>query len=177
MKELETQVTIPKRFKELVNKLYKSNKNFKEYKKKYETEKEEYTLEVLKFLEELETDSISFDVETRADRKIVTVNKRISNTIVYDVSKIESKVDKETCTEFIDKQYIIIDYDGLVKYLRTCGVDANKFKNYVRVEKSVNKYKLEQLFQLGYISIKQLKGCYTLKQSKPYIDVKITGKN
>lgn len=171
---MKEQVKIPRRFKELANKFYKSNKSFKEYKKIYEVEKEQQTSELLNFLEELETDKISFDVETRTNIKTVLVSKRISNTIVYDASKIESKVDKEMCTEFIDKQYIIIDYDGLVKYLKTCGVNANKFKNYIRVEKSVNKNKLEQLFQLGYITTEQLKGCYSLKQSKPYIDVKIT---
>lgn len=173
---MKEQLTVPKRFKELANKFYKSNKQFKEYKRTYEEEKEKLTSELIDFLDRFELDKLDFEVSTLSNNCIVRVSKRTKTTINYDVSKIVSKVDKELCNSFIDKEYHIDDINGLVKYLKTCNVDAKKFKSFIRVEETVNKNKLEQLFQLGDITTEDLKGCYSFKQSKPYIDVKVSEK-
>jgi hypothetical protein len=61
--------------------------------------------------------------------------------------------------------------DNLVKYLKQCGVSPKKFKSFITVEKSVDKKKLDFLFETGEIKTKDLDGCYELKESESYLKI------
>lgn len=86
--------------------------------------------------------------------------------IIYDAEKIEEKFDKEFCNEVINKTYIVNNIDGLVKLLKQNNVNPNQFKKFIEVEKTVSKEKLEQLFEIGDLSLEQLAGCYDTKKTK-----------
>ena len=91
--------------------------------------------------------------------------------IEFDVEALEEKVDKELLNEFLDKKYVIINMQGLIKYLKSCGVNPKKFKKFIEVEKTVNKQKLDELSELGEITLDDLKGCYEIKESEGYIKI------
>ena len=71
--------------------------------------------------------------------------------------------------KFIDKTYTINDFEGLVEYLKTCGVDPIKFKSYLQITENVNQKKLDQLSNLGIINENDIKGCYEVKKNEGYI--------
>jgi hypothetical protein len=69
------------------------------------------------------------------------------------------------------KRYNIIDMEGLIKYLKSCGVNPTKFKSYIGVEKSVNMNAFNQLYDLGEIQKSDIEGCYTVNKSASYLKI------
>lgn len=137
-------------------------------------ERDETTQELAKYMSRANKTDYKFDVEKDSE---LTYNyddleesyrcKYIEATqIIYDAEKIEEKFDKEFCNDVINKTYIVNDINGLIKLLKSSGVDPKQFKKFLYVEKTVNKEKLESLFDLGELSLEQLNGCYDTKKSK-----------
>ena len=85
------------------------------------------------------------------------------------MSKLKEKLSKDLFKQVTDKTYYIDDMEGLVRYLKKCGVNPKKFKMYVSSEVLVNEQKLDEAFQNDEIDMKQLEGCYSLKLGEPYM--------
>lgn len=94
-------------------------------------------------------------------------------TVEYLPEKIREKFDKEFCNEIIQKEYSVNDMYGLTKYLKSCGVDPSIFRKFIDVYEAVDKAALDKMFELGDLKVEDLKGCYTVKESKPYISIKL----
>ena len=92
-----------------------------------------------------------------------------SNKIIWDIEKLKEKLNKNILSEILNKKYEIEDFNGLVEYLKSCGVDPKKFKEYLIVEEEVNEKALNQLSELGEITDEQIDGCYTLKRISEYV--------
>jgi len=86
--------------------------------------------------------------------------------ISYDAEKLKEKLDKELYLEMVDKSYAINDIEGLKKVLQASGVKPSEFKPFLVVKDEPNRKKISELFSMGEISLKQLKGCYTAKMTK-----------
>lgn len=100
------------------------------------------------------------------------VLRRIQNTkVVFDADSVEFVLSKENGKRVISKQYTITDMDGLIKYLKSCGVNPQEFKKYISVTKSVDNKELEKLEELGEISLEDLEGCYDVIKSEPYFKI------
>ena len=100
--------------------------------------------------------------------------KRIQKTSVdFDPERLEKSLSKEISKSVVRKSYEIIDIDGLIAYLKECGVDPKIFKSFLQVYKSVDLDELNRLEELGKISMEQVEGCYTVKRQKPYFTVSV----
>ena len=97
------------------------------------------------------------------------VTKTRTKKIIWDVSKLKEKLSKDLFKRVTDKTYYIVDMEGLVRYLKKCGVNPKKFKMYVSSDIEVNEQKLDEAFQNEEIDMKQLEGCYSLKLGEPYM--------
>lgn len=92
-----------------------------------------------------------------------------SNKIVWDMDKLKSNIGKELFNEVTDKTYTINDYKGLVKYLKSCGVNPKKFAQFINVEKKVNNKRVDELSELGEITVEDLQDTYTLEKISEYV--------
>lgn len=97
------------------------------------------------------------------------VNKIRRKTIVWNLDKLKKKLEKKVYNKIANKTYTINDMNGLVKYLKTCGVDAKKFKKYIDVSEELNEDSLNNLYETGEIKKEEVAGCYELICGEPYI--------
>ena len=103
----------------------------------------------------------------------VTITRIQSSKVEFNPDKLEKALGKELARNVIQKHYEIIDMSGLVTYLKECGISPKVFKSFISVRKTVNTKELDRLEELGKITAKQIKGCYTIKTQSPYFTVNI----
>lgn len=99
------------------------------------------------------------------------VNRIRKKTFVWDFKKLEQQIKKKTLSKFVQKTCIISDYEGLVKYLKSCGVDPIKFKSFLSVEQSIDLKKLDDMLEIGEVKREDIEGCYTVELGNPYIKI------
>lgn len=100
------------------------------------------------------------------------VNKIRKKKIIWNVDKLKKKLDKKVFKKVVSKTYTISDMDGLVKYLKACGVDAKKFRKYITVTEEVQDDKIDNLYEVGEITKEDTAGCYTVECGEPYITLR-----
>lgn len=91
--------------------------------------------------------------------------------ITFDPYAVEEKIDKELFNEICEKQYVIINYEGMVKYLKSLGAKPSEFKKYILCNKEIIKAKVDQLGELGDLSLDDLEGCYSVSESKSWVKI------
>jgi len=92
--------------------------------------------------------------------------------IDYDIAKIKERLDKDVYKTIINKDYVITDYAAVVKLLKANGVNPKEFLKHVRVLESINRKKLADQYDVGEITMRDLKNCYEVRTSK---NVKLSG--
>lgn len=107
------------------------------------------------------------------DVKRITVTRVQNTKIEFDADKLERVLGKELSQGVIIKHYEIPDMNALIMYLKDYGINPKTFKKFISVKKTVNTKELDRLEELGEITAKQIKGCYTIKAQEPYFKVKI----
>lgn len=165
-----------KNLQDAIIELNELNKKFKEIQSKYNSKKEDLTDYIF---EKAKQDKFEFSNESLISNAFYSVSLVSPKQVEFDIEKLEGKLDKELVNEFVDKTYTINDMQGLVLYLKSCGVNPKKFKTFVNVQKKVNNKKLEQLSALGDITEKDIKGCYSVRLSSRYVKIqeKVVGKD
>lgn len=151
----------------LVSDLDSLNETFRADKELYEAKKQTLQSEIKKYTDKNNWDKINIDIGNFNYQATPVINKKIT----WDLDKLSKKLDKELLNEITDKEYSINDFNGLVKYLKSCGVDPKKFKKFIDVKKSVNNKKVDELSQMGEISIDDLTGCYELQANFSYVKI------
>lgn len=106
-----------------------------------------------------------------AGRNVIKVRKIKPTKIVWDAEKLEKKLDYDVAKMVIEKKYVIDDIDGLISYLKSCGVKPNIFKSFIRVERTINSSEFDRLDKLGVITKEDIEGCYNIVKNKSYIKV------
>ena len=157
--------------------LYKLEKKYKEIKKSYEQKKTKLTTAIKNFMyiHKGIHDGFEFNAKRNEEQDCIFSVKKIEPaSIVWDADKLEMKLTKAQRQEVINKTYFIEDIDGLVKYLKSCGVNPKRFKHYLRIEKSVDVGALEQLDAVGAIDREELEDCYTTVTKSSYLRVNMT---
>ena len=96
-----------------------------------------------------------------------------SSRVEFNPDKLEKVLGKELSRNVIQKHYEIVDMNGLITYLKECGIDPKVFKSFISIRKTVNTKELDKLEELGKITAEQIKGCYTVKSQSPYFTVNI----
>ena len=149
--------------------LYNLNKNFKIEKDKYEANKVLLTSKIYAYIDKLKEDTFIVESNGIEKNKKLEVQKIVQKKVIFDIEKLKKKIDKKLLKKFVDKTYTINDFEGLIEYLKTCGVDPIKFKSYLQITENVNQKKLDQLSNLGIINEDDIKGCYEVKKNEGYI--------
>ena len=116
---------------------------------------------------------LTIECNELADVQSFVVTRIQSSRVEFNPDKLEKALGKELSRDVIQKHYEIVDMNGLVTYLKECGIDPKVFKSFVSVRKTVNTKELDKLEELGKITAEQIKGCYTVKSQSPYFTVNI----
>lgn len=116
--------------------------------------------------------SMKFDDDGFTGGQLV-VKKVEKTSIEWDAEKLEKRVEKSIAKQVIKKQYRISDMQGLIQYLRSCGVDPTIFKKFILVDKTVDEKAVDRLGDTGQLTVKQISGCYTIRSQKPYFTVSV----
>lgn len=155
--------------------LFERKEAFKQAEEEFKKRKEELELKIRNFMFINGVETFNFLAQTgnrfsknNSPLKVMNVKQRKIN---WDIPKIEERFDKELLNVFIKKEYRVNDWEGLVKYLKQCGVSPKKFLSFIDVTKTVDKSKLDELGELGEIKLSDLKGCYTVTENVGYIKI------
>lgn len=169
---------ISKREIEIVVEYFEKQNKFKQIEKKFAALKSKFYSEMDKVfdrqgsnLSELKNIKFAFQGNDYIVNKVQQVN------IDFDIPKLEKKLGKDIAKDIIDSEYTITDYEGLVSYLKECGVNPRIFKTFISVSKKVNTKRIDDLEELGKIDSSALDGCYSLIKKSPYYTIKAEGQH
>lgn len=112
-------------------------------------------------------------IDSGIDAGKFTVTRVQSTKVEFNADKLEKALGKELSQSVIQKHYEIVDMNGLITYLKECGINPKVFKSFISVHKTVNMKELDRLEELGKITAEQIRGCYTIKSQNPYFTVNI----
>ena len=155
MRELEV-ATIIKKYNRQQEKVKEMNSKFDTFKKKFYKKMLDYNID---------------SKEIIYGDKAISATKVQSTKINFDIPKLEKILDEDILDEIIEKQYSINDMQGLIEYLKSCGVNPKKFRSFLNVSKSIDQSKLNNLQALGKIELEDLEGAYTVTLNNPYYRV------
>lgn len=153
--------------------LHNLEQKYKEISKQYKERKDKLTLAIKNYMYCNKGCDKDFQFSVN-EKQTLGVKKVIPTLIIWDADKLEQCLDKRSAKEVIQKTYTVTDMEGLVKYLKTCGVDPKKFKSFLYIEKRVDETKLEQLNALGEVAVEDLEGCYTTSTKSSYLRISLT---
>lgn len=155
--------------------LFEINEDKKAYDKQYNQDKIDTIAKIEKFMFSNGVSSLVFSTygssRYRDNPKKLCCKKIVRRRVEYLPDKLEERLGKETCREFIDREYIINDIDGLIKLLKDAGVKPKEFKKFIEVRKTVDREKIDKLSDLGDIKIEDIGGCYSVKEISNYLSV------
>lgn len=92
----------------------------------------------------------------------------------YYFDKLVERLDKEVLSEIINKEYTVNNIEKLTALLKKHKVKPKDFKKYITKQETLNRERLNHLYEIGDITGKDLKGCYDAKIVKS-ISVKKLG--
>lgn len=164
--------------KESVQKLYKAQQDKKKFDKYYDDVRKKEQLCISNWMfSNLKNGENSFTVKLDngmdfySSPVTVTVTKVRRKKITWDLEALRKKLSKEKFTTVVNKEYTVVDMPGLVKYLKTCGVDAKKFKKFINVSETLDETKLDTMYETGKLKQEEIRGCYTVGMSEPYFRI------
>ena len=162
--------------KDSVKKLYEAQKRKKKVDEYYNEVRKKEQLAISNYIfSMLQKGENSFDITlddgedyytNHVKLKVTRVRKK---SITWDIDKLKKKLDKKVIKKIVTKNYTINDMNGLIEYLKECGVNPKKFKKFLTVDEELNEIELNRLYDLGEINKEQVNGCYKLEMSEPYI--------
>lgn len=165
--------------KDNVRKLYDAQQEKKKADKWYDEVKKKEQIAISNFMfTNLPEGQNSFEIELDEGLNYYTNHTKLLVTrirtkkVLWNLEKLKQKLGKKVSSEAIDKTYTINDMQGLVKYLKSCGVDPKKFKQFIDVKEELNETKLDTLFETGAFKKEVISGCYEVKMGEPYIRLK-----
>lgn len=159
-----------KQIEKSVKVLYQLQLQKKEFDKYYtETRKKEQLAISNYMFSNLKDGENTFDIGV--GDKNIKVTKVRTKKLLWDIEKLKTRLSKALQRKIITKTYTINDMQGLVKYLKKCGVDGKKFTKFIDVQESVDEQQLNNLSDIGEIKAKDIKGCYELQLGEPYIKI------
>lgn len=170
-----TSKTSENDFVRAVKLLHEKTKRFKEVEARFKQIKVECTQIIDAYFKENDLGkSIIVSCDDSPFRGI-RVSKVERTSVNFDPNKIERALTKDVASKVIVKRYEVADINGLVAYLKTCGVDPKLFKSFLHITKYVNVEELERLNELGEIDESALDGCFSVTRFDPYYKLKEKG--
>lgn len=167
---MEELLILPKnnlKVKNAVLELQELSTDFNAKEKEYEAKREELQ-NVIKNYANSENEEEFAVKSNKGNFKVRIVKQR---KIIWDIDALYRKLSRKVFNQIIDKKYSIKDYDGLVEYLKTCNVDPKKFQEFIYVDKTVNKKRMDDLGELGEINKEKIKDCYIIEENSGYVKI------
>lgn len=162
--------------KDSVRKLYDAQQEKKQFDKYYEEVRKKEQISISNFMfTNFPKDQNSFEIELDEGAGYYTNHVRLNVTrirtkkVTWLLDKLKQKLGKETYNDVVDKTYTINDMQGLIKYLKSCGVDPKKFKKFIDVAEELDETKLNTYYETGALKKEDIEGCYDVKMGEPYI--------
>lgn len=161
----------------LVVELNELNSNFKAAEAEYKEKKNNISSKIKDYMSIKKIDSLDFLFKAgkyKNNPMRFTAKHICPKKIIFNPDSIEkklSKLSKEDLSLIVKKTYIINDIDGLIDYLKSCGVDPKQFKTFLTIEKTVDNKKIDELSNIGKITEEDITGCYTIKESESYFKI------
>lgn len=175
MKDLQKTMLL---IKDSVRKLYDAQQEKKQFDKYYEEVRKKEQLVISNFMfTSLPKGQSSFEIELDEGAGYYTNHVKLNVTrvrtkkVTWLLDKLKQKVGKDIYNEVVNKTYTVNDMQGLVRYLKTCGVDPKKFKRFIDVTEELDETKLDTYYETGALKTKDIEGCYTVKMGEPYIRI------
>ena len=130
--------------KDSVRKLYDAQQEKKQFDKYYEEVRKKEQLSISNFMfTNLPKGKNSFEIELDEGVGYYTNHMKLNVTrirtkrVTWLLDKLKQKLGKDTYKDVVDKTYTVNDIQGLIKYLKSCGVDAKKFKKFIDVDETL----------------------------------------
>lgn len=162
--------------KDSVRKLYDAQQEKKQFDKYYDEVRKKEQLSISNFMfTNLPKDQNSFEIELDEGVGYYTNHMKLNvarirtKRVTWLLDKLKQKLGKDTYKDVVDKTYTINDIQGLIKYLKSCGVDPKKFKKFIDVDETLNETKLNTYYETGALKKSDIEGCYDVKVGEPYI--------
>lgn len=175
MKDLQKTMLL---IKDSVRKLYDAQQGKKQFDKYYEEVRKKEQLAISNFMfTSLPKGQNSFEIELDEGEGYYTNHVKLNVTrvrtkkVTWLLDKLKQKVGKDIYSEVVNKTYTVNDMQGLIRYLKTCGVDPKKFKRFIDVTEELDETKLDTYYETGALKTKDIEGCYTVKMGEPYIRI------
>ena len=162
--------------KDNVRRLYDAQQEKKKFDKYYDAVRKKEQLAISNFMfTQLPRDQNSFEIELDEGETYYTnhVKLRVTNVrtkkVTWMLDKLKQKLGKDVYKDVVRKTYTVNDMQGLIKYLKTCGADAKKFKKFIEVTEELDETKLDTYYETGALKKEDIAGCYDVKMGDPYI--------
>lgn len=160
--------------KESVRKYFEKQSEFKQAQSQFNALKEKFNNDMEDYFECNEVNkSLVLSYDELDNKEDLIVNRYQRTNVEFNPDKLEKALGKELSKQVIIKKYEVTDMNALISYLKECNVDPNIFKSFLNVSKVVDTKELDRLEEIGRITTEQVKGCYTVKNQKPYFTVSV----
>jgi hypothetical protein len=122
----------------------------------------------------LKGNSVSFETDGFGEvSQTVTVTQITKISVIWDIPILKRVLGKKLAKKCVSKKYEIVDFPGMVEYLKSLGAKPDEFSKFLNVTESVNEKQLDKLNDLGVIAIDNMRECYTVKKSTPYFKITV----
>jgi len=91
--------------------------------------------------------------------------------ITYDIEKMKEKLGKEMFAEVVNKTVTITNLDQFIQIMKKYEVPYPKVKGLLNVQEAISNAKINELYKMGDLSLKKIKGCYEVSFTE-YISVR-----
>ena len=146
------------KLEEIILKLKDLNLKHDSEEEMYRMQKKKYENEISKIFGKKNIKTHDFNYLNENIKATFVENKKID----FKIDMIEQVLDADLLEEITIKRYEINDYNGLV-------ANPKIFKQFISCEKKINKDKLNQLSELGDITLDDLNGCYETHVTSSYV--------
>lgn len=160
--------------KQSILNFFQKQKKFKQIQNRFGEIKADFYNDMEDYFKCNEVDGkLTIECDELADAQSFVVTRIQSSRVEFNPDKLEKVLGKELSRDVIQKHYEIVDMNGLITYLKDCGISPKVFKSFISVRKTVDTKELDRLEELGKITAEQIKGCYTVKSQSPYFTVNV----
>ena len=158
---------------------YSLSEEFKKVEEEYKIQKNDIASEISSLAHQLEQENFDFEYEPSSNAKrrfglkqneaFLMSCKRVKPvTVKYDEEAMLKSLGKNEINALFEKSYEIIDMTGLIQLLKSHGVSSKQFKKFISVKQTLSNEKLNHLYEIGVLTLDDLKGCYTVMKKSEY---------